>query len=73
MYGYPGIYNEASVSLEVEITEPDLSVMEESIEVLRQAGILRWVWLGEGPNSMSSYLCCVWQVANRWISQGKHQ
>ena len=39
MYGYPGIYNEASVSLEVEITEPDLSVMEESIEVLRQAGI----------------------------------
>ena len=34
-----GIYNEASVGLEVEETEPDLSVMRESIDCMRQAGV----------------------------------
>lgn len=34
-----GIYKEASVSLEVEETEPELSVMRESIDVLRKSDV----------------------------------
>ncbi|XP_064399869.1 glycogen [starch] synthase, muscle-like [Halichondria panicea] len=34
-----GKYNEATVRLEVEVMEPELSVLQESIEVLRQEGI----------------------------------
>ena len=34
-----GPYNEACVRLEVEVTEPELSVMKETIDVLRQAGV----------------------------------
>jgi len=32
-------YNESCVRLEVEVTEPELSVMKESIEVLRSEGV----------------------------------
>lgn len=34
-----GKYNESCVKLEVEVMEPELSVMKESIEVLRKEGI----------------------------------
>jgi glycogen(starch) synthase len=34
-----GIYTEANVSLEVETTEPELSVMRECIDVMRQADV----------------------------------
>jgi len=34
-----GPYNESCVRLEVEVTEPELSVMKESIEVLRNEGV----------------------------------
>lgn len=34
-----GPYNESCVRLEVEVMEPDLSVMKESIEVLRNEGV----------------------------------
>ena len=36
---YVGIYNEASVSLEVEEMEPELSVMRETIDSMRHAGV----------------------------------
>ena len=36
---FSGIYKEASVSLEVEETEPELSVMRESIDVLRKSDV----------------------------------
>ena len=34
-----GPYNESCVRLEVEVMEPELSVMKESIEVLRNDGV----------------------------------
>ena len=34
-----GPHNESCVRLEVEVMEPDLSVMKESIEVLRNEGV----------------------------------
>lgn len=34
-----GPYNESCVRLEVEVVEPDLSVMKESIEALRKDGV----------------------------------
>ncbi len=34
-----GKYNEATVKLEVEVMEPELSVLSESIEALRREGI----------------------------------
>ena len=36
---YVGIYNEASVSLEVEEMEPELSVLKETIDSMRHAGV----------------------------------
>ena len=38
-YCMVGIYNESCVRLEVEVMEPELSVMKESIEVLRKEGV----------------------------------
>ena len=34
-----GPYNESCVRLEVEVTEPELSVMKETVEVLRNEGV----------------------------------
>ena len=34
-----GPYNEACVRLEVEVMEPELSIMKECIEVLRSSGV----------------------------------
>ena len=34
-----GPYNESTVRLEVEVMEPELSVMKETIEVLRNDGV----------------------------------
>ena len=39
LYVCTGIYNEASVGLEVEETEPELSVMRETIDSMRHAGV----------------------------------
>ena len=39
-----GPYNEACVRLEVEVMEPSFSVLRESIEVLRSAGIKVGAW-----------------------------
>ena len=34
-----GKYNESTVKLEVEVVEPELSIMKESVEALRSEGI----------------------------------
>ena len=40
-----GPYNESCVRLEVEVMEPELSVMKETIEVLRNDGVKVCVFL----------------------------
>ena len=38
-YCMVGVYNESTVRFEVEVMEPELSVLKETIEALRQEGV----------------------------------
>lgn len=53
-----GKYNESCVKLEVEVMEPDLSVMQESIDVLRKEGVNVSTFMLTCPLNPDQYLIC---------------
>ena len=68
-----GPYNEDCVKLEVEVLEPEFSIMKESIEVLRKEGVKvcsTWdVKRERGYESVLCFLGGVWKMADWWIPQ----
>lgn len=63
-----GPYNEDCVKLEVEVLEPEFSIMKETIEALRKEGVK--ASYNAGQKGVINDFCVFQVVFGRWLIDG---